>query len=374
MDLLTARIDRDALAHNAREIARRVAPARLMAVVKANGYNHGAVEVARIALANGAQELGVATLAEARELRRAGIEAPILAWLWSPEQDLPEALRWGIRLAVPSLAHARAVVAAVEGVQERSEAAEVAEVTVKVETGMHRSGVDPAEWGEVFDLLARCPRVRVTGLMSHLSSADDPDDPATDAQAEQFRRALAAAREHGLEVPVNHLCNSPGALTRPDLCHEMVRVGLALYGLEPVAGVEHGVVPAMSWVGRVLVVKPVRAGEGASYGLTWRAPGDGYLAVVPAGYADGLPRSFQGHVEVAVAGRRYPQVGRVCMDQFVVWLGANEHRVAAGDEAVIFGRGGMSATELARRAGTINYEVVCAPRGRTRRVYVGKGE
>ncbi|WPF67236.1 MULTISPECIES: alanine racemase [unclassified Corynebacterium] len=370
MDLLTARIDLGAIAHNTREMARRVAPARLMAVVKADGYNHGAVEVARTALRHGARELGVATLDEALHLREQGIVAPITAWLWSPEQDIAEPLRQGVRLAVTSPVHARALIHVAQALPRRGAAMPPCEVTVKVETGMHRSGVDPRDWAEVFDLLAACPAVRVTGLMSHLSCADEPDNPATDAQAAQFGRAIACARERGLEVPVNHLCNSPGALTRPDLHHEMVRVGVALYGLEPVPGREHGLMPAMTWQASVLLVKPVRAGEATSYGLTWSAPSDGFLAVIPAGYADGLPRAAQGHLEVTIRGHRYPQVGRVCMDQCLVWLGENPRGIAPGDEAILFGQGGMSATELAQRSGTINYEVVCAPRRRTRRQYV----
>lgn len=372
MDLLTARIDLGAIAHNTREIARRAAPARLMAVVKADGYNHGAVEVARTVVRHGAQELGVATLEEALRLRERGIEAPITAWLWFPEQDITQALCRGVRLVVTSPAHARALIRALRRLAEAVNAPEIFPypTTVKVETGMHRSGVDPQDWDVVFSLLAECPLVRVTGLMSHLSCADEPENPATDEQAERFAQALDCARGHGLDVQVNHLCNSPGTLTRPDLHHEMVRVGVALYGLEPVAGRDHGLIPAMTWMARVLLVKPMREGEATSYGLTWRAPEDGFLAVIPAGYADGLPRSVQGHLEVTVRGQRYPQVGRVCMDQCLVWLGGNLHGVVPGDEAVIFGRGGMSATELARRSGTINYEVVCAPRQRTRRVYV----
>ncbi|KQB84247.1 alanine racemase [Corynebacterium oculi] len=375
MDLLTARIDLGAIAHNTREIARRVAPARLMAVVKADAYNHGAVEAARTAVANGAQELGVATLAEALYLRDRGITAPITAWLWSPGQDISEPLRQGVRLAVTSPEHARVLIDAAQALAACPDRPGTPpyEATVKVETGMHRSGVDPQDWREVFGLLASSPLVRVTGLMSHLACADEPENPATEEQAAQFRRAIACARECGLEVPVNHLCNSPGALTRPDLHHEMVRVGVALYGLEPIAGREHGLIPAMTWLARVLLVKPMRVGEATSYGLTWRAPSDGWMAVIPAGYADGLPRAAQGHLEVTVGEHRYPQVGRVCMDQCLVWLGNNAHGVTPGDEAVIFGRGGMSATELARRSGTINYEVVCAPRGRTRRVHVAEG-
>lgn len=361
MELLRTRVDLDAIAHNTRLIKDKVAPAALMAVVKADGYGHGAVAVARIMAAHGADAFGVATLSEAIELRESGIEAPILAWIWSPEQEVAEALALGIELGVPSLAHARALV----------DAEVPARVSVKIDTGLHRSGVDPADLHEVLVLLRDTAHLTVTGLFSHLSCADEPTNPETDRQAERFRQAIDRARELGLDLPVNHLCNSPGALTRPDLHFDQVRVGLALYGLEPIAGLDHGLRPAMTWSGTITVVKPIAPGEGTSYGLTWQAAESGWLAVVPCGYADGLPRSFQGHLRVGVGGKWYPQVGRVCMDQIVIDLGDNPYDVRPGDEAVIFGEGGMSATELADAVGTINYEIICLPAGRTRRSLEG---
>lgn len=361
MDLLTTRIDLDAVAHNTRTIKQRVGAARLMAVVKADGYNHGAADVARVMLAHGADALGVATLAEAHGLRQAGITAPLLAWIWSPGQDFRAALAADIELGVSTLAQVRAL----------ADAAVPARVAVKVETGMHRSGLEEPEWAQALTTLQAASHITVTGLFSHLSCADDPGNPATDQQAATFRRAIDVARSLGLEVPVNHLCNSPGTLTRPDLHFDQVRVGVALYGLEPVPGRDHGLRPAMTWVGRITAVKPIAPGEGSSYGLTWRADKPGWLALVPCGYADGLPRAVQGHLDVGIGGHRYPQVGRVCMDQFVVDLGDNPHGVTAGDEAVIFGTGGMSATELAAATGTINYEIVCRPTGRTRREITG---
>lgn len=355
MDLLTARIDLTAIAHNTRRLKAMVGDARLMAVVKADGYNHGAVEVARVMLDNGADALGVATLAEAGELRAAGITAPLLAWIWSPHQDFRAALREDIELAVTTPAHAAALIdAAVPG-----------RVSVKVETGMHRAGVEEADWQPVFSSLRDTRHLEVTGLMSHLACADEPDNPETDRQAEKFRRAIATARDLGLEVPTNHLCNSPGTLTRPDLHFQQTRVGIAVYGLEPVADLDHDLRPALTWASVVGAVKPIGEGEGTSYGLTWRAGQHGHLALVPCGYADGLPRAVQGHLMVGIGGHRYPQVGRVCMDQFVVDLGDNPRGVRAGDEVIIFGAGGMSATELAHATGTINYEVVCRPTGRT---------
>lgn len=356
MDLLTTRIDLEAIAHNIRLIKERVAPAQVMAVVKADAYSHGAGAVARVLAENGADQFGVATIAEALQLREAGIKEPILAWIWSPDQDYVGAIEKGISLGVPSLAHARAV------------AEHDCQVSIKVDTGLNRSGVPKSQWREVFELL-RDSRATVTGLFSHLASADELESPVTDAQAEAFRRAIALAHDCGLGIPVNHLANSPATLTRPDLHFQMVRPGLILYGCEPIPGLDHGLQPAMTWSGRVTVCKEIAQGEGTSYNHTWHAPEDGNYCIVPVGYADGLPRTAQGHLEVGIGGKRYPQVGRVCMDQIVVWLGQDV--VEPGTEVVIFGEGGMSATELADAIGTINYEVICLPKGRTVRRYVG---
>lgn len=361
MNLLETVIDLKAIAHNTRLLKQHVTPAQLMCIVKADGYNHGAVEVAQAMAANGADQFGVATLAEALELRAGGISLPILCWMWSPEQDFEQAIAHNIDLAVISPAHAEAVA----GQQTR--------VTIKVDTGLRRSGVHPDDWEYVFRLLAADPKVTVTGLMSHLACADDLEDLATDTQAQQFQEAIELARACGLDPQINHLCNSPATLTRPDLHFDMVRPGLACYGLEPISGLDHGLQPAMRWVAKVTVVKPIAAGEGVSYGLTWHADRDGFIAVVPVGYADGLSRMAQGQVEVTINGRRYPQVGRVCMDQIVIDLGSNTQGVSAGDEAIIFGSGGMSATELAERMGDINYTIVCRPTGRTIRRFEYKG-
>lgn len=359
MNLLETVIDLDAIAANTARMKELAGDAQLMCVVKAQAYNHGVGPVARVMESSGADQFGVATLAEARQLRAEGIRKPILAWIWSPEQDFRAAIAEGIDLGVPSIEHARAL------------AGSGARVTVKVDTGLHRSGVDEAEWREVFALLRDDPTITVTGLFSHLACADEPENPYTDQQAATFRRAIEVGREMGLELPVNHLANSPASLTRPDLRFDMIRPGLALYGLDPIAGGDHGLRPAMSWVGRVTVVKPIAKGEGSSYGLTWRAPEDGFVAVIPCGYADGLPRAAQGHVRPRIRGEFFEQVGRVCMDQFVVFLGQNEAGVRPNDEAVIFGPGGMGADELAAGLDTINYEVLCRPCGRTVRRHIG---
>lgn len=362
MSLLSTRINLDAISHNVRLLKDLVGPdVRLMCVVKADAYSHGVERVAPVMLKAGADALGCATVDEAVALRKLGIDAPLVAWMWEPQQDLSDALSSDIVIGVPSLAHAKTLV----------EIEVPVKVVIKVETGMHRNGVDRHLWDEVFALLADAPHIEVTGLMSHLACADEPENPHTDVQAAEFREAIARARELGLECPINHLANSPATLSRKDLHFDQVRVGLASYGLEPIAGVEHSLQPAMTWAANIINVKPIKQGESSCYGLTWTAPADGYLAVVPVGYADGLPRSVQGSLNVTIGGKSYPQVGRVSMDQIVVDLGENPFGVQADDEAIIFGEGGQSATELADAIGTINYEVVCRPTGRTKRIYEG---
>lgn len=332
-----------------------------MCVVKADAYGHGVEKVAPVMLKAGADVLGCATVDEAVALRKLGIDAELVAWMWEPDQDLSDALSSNIVIGVPSLAHAQVLVDIEVPVK----------VVIKVETGMHRNGVDPAQWDEVFTVLRDAEHIEVTGLMSHLACADEPDNPHTDIQAAEFQQAVDRARELGLECPINHLANSPATLTRKDLHFDQVRVGLACYGLEPVAGLDHGLEPAMTWASNIINVKPIKKGESSCYGLTWTAPADGYLAVVPVGYADGLPRSIQGSLEVTISGKSYPHVGRVSMDQIVVDLGENPFGVSPDDEVIIFGEGGQSATQLADVAGTINYEIVCRPTGRTKRTYEG---
>lgn len=332
-----------------------------MCVVKADAYGHGVEKVAPVMLKAGADVLGCATVDEAVALRKLGIDAELVAWMWEPDQDLSDALSSNIVIGVPSLAHAQVLVDIEVPVK----------VVIKVETGMHRNGVDPAQWDEVFTVLRDAEHIEVTGLMSHLACADEPDNLHTDTQAAEFQQAVDRARELGLECPINHLANSPATLTRKDLHFDQVRVGLACYGLEPVAGIDHGLEPAMTWAANIINVKPIKKGESSCYGLTWTAPADGYLAVVPVGYADGLPRSIQGSLEVTISGKSYPHVGRVSMDQIVVDLGENPFGVSPDDEVIIFGEGGQSATQLADAAGTINYEIVCRPTGRTKRTYEG---
>ncbi|WP_333617908.1 alanine racemase [Dietzia sp.] len=371
-------IDLEAIAHNTEILLRAAGGAELMGVVKADAYGHGAPAVGRAVLDAGGSALGVTTLAEALELRQAGISAPVLAWLYSAGDDVSGALQAGIDLAIPSPLHLDAVLAGVRRSGLR------AKVTPKLDTGLGRSGVLPAQWPEFLDRLVAAQRdglIEVSGLMAHFANADSPGDPIIDTQVERLHEAVAEARAAGLECAVNHHSNAARTLTEGADGFEMVRPGIALYGLSPIEGEDFGLRPAMTFSAEILMVKDVPAGQGISYGHTWVAPRDTVVALVAAGYADGVWRLLSNKFSVEIGGRRYPQVGRVCMDQFMVDLGPRQPDgsvtggVAAGDRAVMFGdprRGAPHAGEWAETLGTIHYEVVCAARGRAAR-YVHSG-
>ena len=375
--LLAQTVDLAAVRHNIAAIKKASGAHRLMAVVKADGYSQGAPEVACAALNGGADQLGVATLQESLDLRESlelrGTSATILAWLWHTDEalELEAAVASGIHVGVPSEEHLAAVIAAGRraNVQPR--------VTAIADTGLNRSGISVVNgaFARVAPKFAEAHlrgEINCTGVFSHLACADEPGNPANDMQAERFREAMGMLADAGVAKQLNHLSNSPASLTRPDLSFDMVRPGLSVYGLEPVAGRTHGLRPVMRWEARIPVIKDVPAGEAISYGRTWTTDRDTRTAIIPCGYADGMPRSASGKFEVSINGVRYPQVGRVCMDQFVVDLGPDAP-VRPGDVAVIVGtrEGEPTADELAAAAGTINYEILTAPRGRTRRRHVG---
>jgi alanine racemase len=346
--LREARIDLDAVRGNIAAIRRIVAPARVMAVVKADGYGHGAVAVARAAVEAGADQIGVADLDEALALRRAGIEAPILAWLHAPDADFAEAIDAGIELGISSAA--------------QLERAAGAAVHLKIDTGLARNGVAPADWPAVVARAVELERtgvVRVRGVWSHLANAGAE---ATELQRQRFDRAVEAARAAGLDPELRHLAASEAALALPELRYDLVRVGIAMYGLPPAPGMDVaalGLRPAMELAGAVAAVRRVPAGEGVSYGFLHRTERETTLALVPLGYADGLPRAATGGAEVAIGGRRHPVVGRIAMDQIVVDVG--DAPVEVGDRVVLWGdpaTGAPSAEDWASAAGTIGYEIV----------------
>jgi alanine racemase len=350
-----------------------------MAVVKADGYGHGAVEVASAALDAGATWLGVCTLEEAAQLRDAGIGAPVLSWLHVPDEDMTGAVATSVDLGIASPRDLAAAAGAARA------AGRPARIHLKIDTGLSRNGCPPHEWGALLDAVAGLADegvVEPVAVWSHLAHADAPAHPTLDRQAARLDDAHRAATTRLARPLLAHLANSAATLTRPDLHRDLVRPGIAVYGLDPVetpGGSGHDLRPAMTFRSRVALVKTVAAGEGVSYGHIWTTPGPRSLALVPAGYADGVPRLLgsSGRFGVGIGGVRRPVVGRVCMDQVMVDLGpADEpHGVSEGDEVVLFGPGdgrapqdgGLpTASEWAELLGTIHYEIVTGVGGRPR--------
>ena len=362
-------IDLDAIAANVSALKAQAAASRLMAVVKADGYGHGAVPAARAALAGGADWLAVALVEEGEELRRAGITAPILVMTEPPAAGIARLLGAQLTPTVYTPAFTQALDAA-------GRAADTGPISVhlKLDTGMRRVGVPQADWSAAFEQVRDAEGLKLEAVWSHFAVADEPDHAFIAHQAAEFGRALDLARAVGAEYGLAHLCNSAGTLHLHDHHYDMVRPGLAVYGLEPAAGLagDTPLRPAMSWWTRLSLVKRLAAGEAVSYGLRWTADRDTTLGTVPAGYADGVTRLLSNRGEVVVRGRRVPIAGTVCMDQFLVDGG--DLPLAAGDDVCLLGRqedAEVTADDWARWLDTINYEVICGVGKRVPRVYLG---
>ena len=370
-----ARIDLGAVRDNVAALAARAAGgAQVMAVVKADGYGHGLLPCARAAVQGGASWLGVAFLEEALALRSDGIDVPVLAWLMVPDEDLAPAVAAGVDLSVDDLAQLGRVLAAARATGT------TARVQLKVDTGLSRAGATVRDWPDVCAAAAKAEaggEVSVTGVWSHFAFADGgPDHPVNGAQAGVFAEALAVVDRAGLRPQVRHLANSAATLTAPATHYDLVRPGLACYGLSPVpdlgAPADFGLRPAMTLTSTVALVKRVPAGTGVSYLHRYVTAAEATLALVPLGYADGVPRAATGTAEVLLRGRRRTIAGTVCMDQFVLDLG--DDTVEAGDEVVLFGPGDdgePTAQEWASALGTIDYEIVTRIGARVPRTYVG---
>ncbi|WP_279099681.1 alanine racemase [Gordonia bronchialis] len=367
---LTATVDLDAIAHNI-SVLRETSRTDVLAVVKADAYGHGAVPVARAALAAGAAELGVAVIGEGLALRAAGIDAHITTWLHTNSADFAAAIAADLDLALSSRRQLAAVVAAARS------AGTTATVSVKLDTGLGRSGVAPDEWADFADDLAKAVAegaVQVRALMCHLARGDEPDHPLNSQQAARLDDARADLVRVGAAPEIMHIANSPAALTRPDLARDLVRPGIAIYGGAPIPGRDFGLIPAMTLRAQVALVKRIAAGQGVSYGHTWVADRDTTIAVIPAGYADGVPRPASGRLRIRIGDRVVDQVGRICMDQFVIDLGPEAGDIAEGDWAELFGTGadgGQRAQDWADAVGTIDYEIVSGIGARAVREYVG---
>jgi alanine racemase len=353
----------DAIAHNTALFAAGT-KAAVMAVVKADGFGHGAVRVASAALSSGATWLGVTTCAEALQLRESGITAPILSWMHSPLEDFDAALLANVDLSVSSREHLRAVAASA------ARLGSTAEVHLKADTGLHRNGARPEEWRELVRLARRLENaghVRVRGVWSHLVSGTvskpEAAEDTTRSQVRLFDEAVQVARGAGLRPEIRHLANSAAALGAPHTHYELVRPGIGIYGVEPDPRHVVGLRGAMTLRARLILVKRVPAGSGVSYEHDYLTEHDTALALVPLGYADGLPWIAARHAEVWIAGRRYPVAGRIAMDQFVVDLGddAGDATPRIGDEAVVFGpgtEGEPTVADWARWANTVSHEII----------------
>ena len=362
-------VDLAAIRHNVRTL-RELTGVQMMTVVKADGYGHGMVEVARAAREAGAEWIGVATIDEALALRAGGDTGRVLCWLTVPGDDHAAAIAADIDVTAYSVAEMHEIEDAA-GIAGRP-----ARVQLKVDTGLSRGGAPMDTWADVVAAAAAGERDgtwQVTGIWSHLAASDEPDHPANDGQEAVFREALAVAEEAGLRPEVRHLANSAGAILRPSARFDLVRVGLASYGLDPAPGhtPDLGLRPAMTVRATLAQTKPLAAGASVSYGHTWTAETDTTVGLVPVGYAEGVPRHASNVAQVLVDGKRRPIRGRVCMDQFVVDLGGD--LLPAGQDVVLFGSGQdgeLTAQDWAEASGTISYEIVTRVGGRLTRRYV----
>ena len=368
-------IDLSAIGHNLALIRKAAPHSQVLAVVKADAYGHGLVQVAQAARAAQADYLGVALLREAIELRESGDEGPVLAWLWTPgDPDLVECLKRNVQISVSSMW------SLIEVTQAAAEANVVARIHLKLDTGLSRNGADLSEWDELViaaKALQSRGRLDVVGIWSHLANASYENDPSVAQQRTRFLEGVAIAKAEGLEPQLLHLANSGGTLAYPDTQFDMVRIGIAMYGVSPLdsaSAQRFDLKAVMSLHAKLAHVKTIPAGQSVSYGGTWTATQPTRIGLVPVGYADGIPRSAQD-AHVMVNGVRCDVLGRVAMDQFVIALPEAVGDIAAGDDVVIFGdahTGAPTADDWGSASNTIGYEIVTRIGSRIPREYQGR--
>ncbi|GGM94489.1 alanine racemase [Thermopolyspora flexuosa] len=364
-----ARVDLSAIAHNIGVLREHASGAEVMAVVKADGYGHGMVQSARACLEAGATRLGAALVSEAVALREAGFTVPILAWIITPGESLDAAAEHGIELSAGSTV----ILDRIADAARRT--GRTVRVHLKVDTGISRGGAPLAAWPELLDRAAALRAegvIEVTGLWSHFACADIPGHPSIAAQLDAFDEAVTQADKKGVGADaIRHFANSAAVLTIPRARYDMVRPGIAIYGLSPIPELgDFGLRPAMTLVARVALAKRVPPGSGVSYAHLYVTDRETTLGLVPLGYADGVMRGLSNRGEVFAAGRRRRIAGRVCMDQFVIDVG--DDPLAAGDEVILFGpgdHGEPTAQEWADSLGTITHEIVTRIGSRVPRVY-----
>src|SRR5450756_2087094 len=367
-----ASVELGAISANIAALRAHVAPAAVMAVVKANGYGHGAVQAARAAVRGGADWLGVVHVDEALELRGAGLDVPLLCMMSIAEHAHADAIAADVDLSAGSAGMVRRLAAAAAAAGRR------ARVHLKADTGLGRGGAVPADWPPVLAAASEARdagQLDIVGLWSHFASADEPGNPSIEAQLAVFKEALAVAEGAGITPRIRHIANTAAALDVPQARYDLERIGGGSYGLATLPG---GAPPwlrqAMTLRARIALVKRVPAGTGVSYGHRYTTTRESTLGLVPLGYADGIPRAAAGLPLVFARGRRWPIAGTVCMDQFVVDFG--DEPVSEGDEVVIFGQGAAgepTAPEWGEALGTISYEMVTGIGARVRRSYREQG-
>ncbi len=360
----TVEVNLKAIANNISLIKSKTA-AEILAVVKADAYGHGLVPVAKCAIASGATWLGVALLEEAQSLRESGITVPIISWLTPPGSDFKRAIELDIDLSIPSLRHLELIVAAGKALGKKPR------VHIEVDTGMTRGGL-LGEWEE-FLIAIKGAEVDVIGFWSHFARADEPNESENISQMQEFEVRLTQLQGVGINPTHIHFANSAATLTNPSSHHNIVRLGISMYGLSPDVNTLGSsqtleLEPAMTLKAEVHLVKRVPAGSPVGYGATEITSRDTKLAIITMGYSDGIPRNTTNQAGVFVAGAKAPIIGRVSMDQFVVDLGPDSN-AKAGDIAEVFGSLGYSIDDWAAAAGTINYEIVTRIASRVPRIY-----
>ncbi len=354
-----------AVAYNVAEIRKRIGNGReIMAVVKADGYGHGAAEVSLSALKNGANSLGVAVPEEGEQLRRAGVDVPITVLGLIQPEEAYKVIDFDLEQTICSFEVAEALnrIASNEGT--------VVNVHIKIDTGMGRVGVQPGDALAFVRGIEKFKNLSIRGIFSHFSCADEVDKTFARRQVETFDGVVRAIEASGVKIPKKHLANSAAILDLPEAYYDLVRPGIMIYGLYPSPEVSHSIElkPAMTFMTKVMFVKKVPSGSSISYGRTFTTEKETLVATLPVGYADGYSRLLSGRGEVLIKGCRAPLIGRICMDMCMIDVSEIEN-VQPGDEVILFG-GGLPADEVAERLGTINYEVVCAVGKRVPRVYV----
>ena len=364
---LWAEIDLDALAYNVASLKGQAGPAAMAAVVKANAYGHGAVGIAQAALEAGAERLAVICVDEGEQLRRAGIRAPVLVMGHSPVSDARRIVELELTPTVNSLEMAQALAREADAAGLRQP------LHLKVDTGLNRYGLTPAEIVPLAEALRDVPALEVEGIFTHFASADEGDKRFTLEQYTVFRGVV----EKLPWIPMRHVSNTATLLDRPEMSLDLVRPGVGMYGLYPSQYVSRtlNLRPVLSLKSRVARLTSIAPGDSVSYGRTWRANRPSVIALVMCGYGDGLPRVLSNRGSALVRGRRIPMVGRVCMDMFMADV-TDVPAVAEGDEVVIIGRQGeaeITAQEIGDLCGTISYEILCGITARVPRLYLRAG-